>query len=275
MIERISESCPPIRFQLNRLKRDLGDERQAFHETIDRHLADYCRFHDLDTDSVCERYLEFVGRYASDLKHFERTGQFPYQREHSSDYSPDRQTYDLFLIISALVTPHRFALMEGVATCRSGGRALIMGAGPGLELLLLESRFSKLDAADLSVSPFLRERFPNVRFFNEFPPDKEVYDTVFAIELIEHLSDPYGFLAELRDRMTVCGCAAITTVNNVPQFDHVNNFSDPLDFERNVCSLGLRLDRKWHVPHEYLFSNVDANNTFYLLTRSPGERPPD
>ncbi len=55
---------------------------------------------------------------------------------------------------------------------------------------------------------------------------KKKYDTIFAIELLEHLENPYEIMESFGRSLKKDGRLIITTARNVPQFDHLFNFTD-------------------------------------------------
>ena len=98
------------------------------------------------------------------------------------------------------------------------------------------------------------------------PTPGRLHDAVYAIELLEHLDDPYAFLKDCRDSLAPGGRAIVTTATNVPQFDHRYNFVSDEEFERRAADLGLRLEHKRVIPHDYARTQIVARNAFYVFS---------
>ena len=100
---------------------------------------------------------------------------------------------------------------------RAGLKAVDLGSGPGAMADRLRSRGCDVLAADLSADGFALD-LPHVSLnFNE--PDfasklgRNVFALVTAIEVIEHVETPIGFLRNIRELLTPGGVAVLTTPN--------------------------------------------------------------
>lgn len=246
-----------------------ADERQTI-GLINGYLSKYADYYGLGCEEVVDRYMQFVSQYALDLKAYRQTGRYPSQKTDISAFKIERTTYDVFLILSTLTTRHRFDIMHRVRKTQlpSGMRGLIVGAGAGLELHLLANRGLEWHATDKNLSAFIQQRFGNVLFIEkdltQFIGDR--YDYILAIELLEHFHQPFEVVSRLRNTLKVGGCMILTTARNVPQFDHLYNFSDPNAFELELMRLGLHVRNKFVIPHKYLLAKVNANNIWYDLS---------
>ena len=100
---------------------------------------------------------------------------------------------------------------------RTGVRAVDLGSGPGAMADRLRRRGCDVLAADLSADGFALD-LPHVSVnFNE--PDfasklgRNVFALVTAIEVIEHVETPIGFLRNIGQLLTPGGVAVVTTPN--------------------------------------------------------------
>jgi hypothetical protein len=152
------------------------------------------------------------------------------------------------------------------------GNCLIVGVGSGLELALLRDKFRNIDAYDLSISGFCKHRFSDLNLYEKKfgPPCERKYNHIYAIELLEHLECPYEILSYFSRSVKKHGSLIVTTVKNVPQFDHLYNFRNEYEFEKNVKSLGFDILCKEVIRHNYVFFDVDANNCLYVLRENEG-----
>ena len=111
------------------------------------------------------------------------------------------------------------------------------------------------------------KRFPNGTFTRSgiIPQVGSVY----AIELLEHLSEPYAFVADCyANPLTPGGRFVTTTATNVPQFDHRYNFVSDEEFEQRVCGLGFEMELKRSIPHECDQTEIAARNVFYVFRKN-------
>ena len=86
-------------------------------------------------------------------------------------------------------------------------------------------------------------------------------------ELLEHLDQPYAFLADCRESLSPGGQLVVTTAANVPQFDHKYNFVPDDEFERRAALLGLAVEHQRVIPHAYPRTDISARNVFYVLKK--------
>lgn len=267
MIKALAKQEGAIRFGHERLRRSLDLAGVVLLEEVDAYLAAYALWHGLDAAQVAQAYMRFTRSYAEDLQKYATDGLYPAQA--GTIRKVDRREYDLFLIVSVLTTPHRFELMLRMMECAvPGDSALVFGVGSGLELALLQGRHAKLTACDLSVAVFVREHFSGITFvegdfFSSERPG--TFDGIYAIEVLEHVPNPYELLRRLGACLPAQGRMIATTAVNVPQFDHVYNFSDDQEFPAQAASCGLAVLESARIPHDYRLQQVDAKNMFYLL----------
>lgn len=270
MIQDLSSVNVIIRRQHEWLLDSLNAEDLFLHQKIDDFLDSYCNYHQLDAKTASELFMRFIQRFSKDLARFEETGNFSASADESDPISIDRLTYDVSLIISSLVTEHRFRIMRIIHnSVFKQGNSVVVGVGSGLELMLLGGTDNSIEAYDLQISPFVHSFFPTVSL-NETPfttHTKNRYDTIYAIELLEHIEKPFDLLQQFQRAMRSGGRLMVTTIKNVPQFDHIHNFIDANLFEKKVIDMGFNLLDRTLIPHEYLMSSLDANNIFYTFER--------
>jgi SAM-dependent methyltransferase len=105
-----------------------------------------------------------------------------------------------------------------------GMRVLELGAGSGLMSQTLEAHFhnkgyvkNSILAVDLQPEAFGASNIPFERWdLNEsFSCGSEQFDLVFSIEVIEHLQNPYKFIAECERVLRPGGVLILTTPNNL------------------------------------------------------------
>jgi len=234
------------------------------------YLDGYAAFNNISKDAAISSYSGMVRQYFNDIRAFIKTGKYPLEID-GNGVLPPRSDYDLFLILTILATRHRCAVMEELTKFPARGKALVIGVGSGIELSFVGAPEGG-DAYDLYINGFARTRFPGWQFREEMHhPNGRHYGSVYAIELLEHLDDPYAFLADCRESLSPDGQLVVTTAVNVPQFDHRVNFPSDDDFEARATGLGLALKYKRVIPHAYPRTDIGAKNVFYVFQRTKKE----
>jgi hypothetical protein len=239
----------------------------AVRQTAAAYLERYAAFNNISREAAIATYTTTIRRYANDIRALMKTGLYRLQID-SAPASLGRSDYDLFLMLTILVTKHRCALMAELADIPGNGRSLVIGVGCGIDLNFMGAP-SEADAFDLYINAFAREAFPRWRFREELyqPAAGRTYDTIYAIELLEHLDQPYELLSDCRDSLAP-GRPVVTIAANVPQFDHRYNFVSDEEFEQRAGALGLVVAHKRSVPHAYARTEISARNAFYIFSRT-------
>jgi 2-polyprenyl-3-methyl-5-hydroxy-6-metoxy-1,4-benzoquinol methylase len=136
---------------------------------------------------------------------------------------------------------------------------LFIGCGPGIEIELVKGKTQSLTAYDLDIDPFLSHAHPSVDFCNTFfdGSGDARYDTIYLIEILEHLSDPLALLESCKKVLAPNGRLHLTTATNLPQFDHRYNF-EPSHETRF----------KEDIEHAYMTTDIEARNRYYVLGSS-------
>ncbi len=270
MIKELIQLDKSVKFQYTRVLNYAGQDYRYLLDSVDTYLAEYADYYKLSSDEILKRYFTFVDRYVSDLKVFEETGLFPFQIKDGEIFDIQRITYDIFLILSVLLQKHRFQIMKNINTAENNSdNCLIVGAGSGLEMLFLKDKFKNIDAYDINISDFCKHKYNELDLIEEKYDSgcEKKYDSIYAIEMLEHLENPFEILADFRQSLKEDGRLIVTTVKNVPQFDHLYNFSDESEYETQLRNLGFAISHREVIKHNYVFFQVDAGNTFYILKK--------
>lgn len=241
----------------------------------EKYLEDYAAFNHISRETALESYLKTNHRYVRDIQTFIATGKYPLEID-PQPWELGRTDYDLSLIISILMAPHRCVIMEEIAKVSFPGRPLVIGVGSGVELGFIHAP-EEGDAYDLYINSYARQAYPQWNFHEEwFHPSGPRYGAVYAIELLEHLAEPYAFIADCRESLASGGRFVATTASNVPQFDHHFNFVSDEEFENRMGELGFVMESKRLIPHKYALMNIraenvfSARNVFYVFRKKTG-----
>lgn len=256
---------------LNVLYDNLDKEitRNPNYQKLCTYLSAYLEFNNLSVIQAIEVYTRFISSYNKDCRQFIKTNKYPYE------LNPDiikisREDYDIILLFSVLFSSHRFRIMQLIHEKKGTGNALYIGLGPGLELLFTKSGYSKKIAYDLAVNPFLNNEFREVEFNHELYTGQYpgYFDSIYMIELLEHVPDPFQLLQIAYTSLKEGGKVLLTTASNIPQFDHVYNFSpDHVDFEFRLKEIGFDILFKEKIKHNYLTIDLNSSNHFYLIEK--------
>ena len=196
---------------------------------------------------------------------------------------PDRDAYNLALLLSIPFTNHRFEIMqrlgEFAAECHGAtGRIVSIGTGTGYELRLMASLPPgwTIESYDIeeSVQQDARHFLTHfgvtrpIQWGREFPLDAPPaefsgrYDAMVLCELLEHLPDPLRALRAVRACLTRDGRAFVTMAVNIAQEDHIYLYADLASCRRQIAQAGLRTIREWIAPQTTLPPSADREQTF-------------
>ncbi|WP_162937561.1 class I SAM-dependent methyltransferase [Indioceanicola profundi] len=137
-------------------------------------------------------------------------------RQGEAALTPDMETYK-GLVVHALTGLHAHAAGLAARGFPPGGRVLDMAAGSGAFALRLTEAGFAVTASDLATGSFrLADRIPfltadlNVDGPEHFPGP---FDAVTALEIIEHLENPWDFTRKLHALLKPGGRLLLTTPN--------------------------------------------------------------
>jgi len=268
LIDKIGKINKMIGFESRQLYKTLDSGEKKIYSIADEFLENYCNFQGFSAIQASKAIEKFILKYKKDMDNFIKTNKFPFELENDI-FNLTREEYDLFLISSVLFTKHRFSIIKNISELGLTEKKIaLIGVGSGLELAFLDNKKNEINAFDLSLSQYAKDSFDHVDLHEEPFDSSQKYDTIFGIELIEHISEPYRLIENIYSSLKENGIFIVTTIKNVPQFDHLYNFTNEKEFELNVKSIGFSLIEKKVIPHEYRFINLDVNNVMYILGKN-------
>ncbi len=248
----------------------LDDYNEDVFRKTDNYLDQYANFYSLSPSAIVDIYNQFVIEYSNDLKNFLKTGCYPYQLEGSK--AVDRISYDIALLVSPTVTYHRHKIISNLLSAINEvqGKVLVVGIGSGFELNLLgrsNLNHNNIYAYDLVVNDFVKNK-SNINIYEtEFKGNIGSFDYIFAIELLEHLVNPFQFLSLCSQSLLSNGILFTTTAKNIPQQDHLFNFTEDHEFERNTELFNFKVMNKEVIPNSHVNKNIKAENIWYKLQK--------
>ena len=235
------------------------------------YLSDYAAFNKITAAEAVDMYISYIKAYNKHCKEFVRTGKYPLENN-DTDFKVTREQYDVVLLLSVLFTEHRYRIMQAIQEYSlPADNALYIGLGTGLEIELTLSKYKHSEGYDLSVNDFLFQKFTNIQIKIElYTGQKQGYfDSIFLIELLEHLDDPMNLLQVCYSSLKPGGKIFLTTATNIPQFDHLYNFpQDHTGFENEVTQMGFKIIHKEEIPHHYLSIELMPCNHFYVVEKT-------
>lgn len=246
-----------------------GMKQSALYAQIGKYLSEYCVANNIDAQQADEIYMRYITAYNKHCKQFIKTGKYPLENG-INDFSVTREEYDAVLLMSVVFTPHRYRIMQLLTEQNQIGNALFIGLGPGLEIFLTLPLHTSTDAYDVSLNEKLAEQFPTVHFHADYysGQNENSYDSIYLIEILEHLPEPYQLLEICKISLKKGGKILLTTATDIPQFDHMYNFPDNhSQFEARCNEMGLSVLKKEKLEHSYLTSELKPSNHFYVLQK--------
>ncbi len=272
-LETLLDGQPMLEFLHRRVAADHTVD-PVLSNAIAKHILTYLKACDLQSGAAVRMYEEFIRGYNKDIERFAETGLYPTELD-GDVRQISRLEYDVALLLSCLASPHRYRIMQLLVENTLSGSALFIGCGPGLEIALLEDKFSLIHAFDLELNSVLPEIFSNVSFFQEMFPSPNAakeYESIYLIEILEHLEHPFDLVKDCVDALADNGRLILTTATDIPQFDHLYNFEfDHSRFESKMKSIGIKPVMAEQINHNYLPVNkpsgMRAKNHFYVFER--------
>jgi hypothetical protein len=265
--EGMLKSCRKLKMDYEDATTDASESENRIRSATANFLEGYAAFNHISQEAAVASYMKTISRYVCDIRTFIATGKYPLEID-PKQWELGRTDYDLILILSILVTRHRCAIMEEIMKTSILGRALVIGVGSGVELGFIQAPDGG-DAYDLYINSFARQAFAHWNFHEEwYRPSGRRYGAVYAIELLEHLAEPYAFVADCHESLAPGGRLVATTASDMPQFDHRYNFVSDEDFEQRVCGLGFELETKRLILHDCPQTDIKSRNVFYVFRRN-------
>lgn len=267
MINSLIKKDARLKYFYSNLRSFLTSPQKILQKKIDKFLNIYCKYHKLDQKKILNLYFKFLKSYSKDCENFVKTRKYPYKLNNRTR-KIERISYDLALIISCLVTSHRFGIMEQISKLKISHNCLFVGVGTGLEIFILKKKLKNYLAFDPGSSNFIFNIIKKKNFRKKnYNFSIENSDTIFAIEFLEHLSKPYEFLKKIFLSMKKNSKLICTTAKNIPQFDHMFNFHSQKSFENKVKRIGFKISFKKILPHKDNFQKIGSDNVFYILKK--------
>lgn len=197
----------------------------------------------------------------------------------------DRGDYNLSLLLSIILTNHRFEIMSQLSGLlsalgrqRNSGRLVSIGAGTGYELLLAARALAGWEIEAYDIDEATRQRAKQLwSFFHVggnwdidalFPLESSDptflgrYDAVIMCELCEHLRDPLGALCRVRDYLKDEGRAFVTMAINIAQEDHVFLYPAVEACRSQLRDSGLHIVSEWLAPQVVLAVPANREKDF-------------
>ena len=244
-------------------------KKNKLYNEVSSYLEKYTAYNNISPEKAEEIYTNYITHYNKHCKNFCKTLKYPTESG-ITNYSISREEYDIVLLLSVLFTPHRFRIMQLLHDGPEAEKALFIGLGPGLEMFITKEKFKEIHAYDLSVNKFLFSEFPKVHLNIELytGQNENYFDSIYLIELLEHLEDPYDLLKVCYNSLKKGGKVMLTTATDIPQFDHLYNFpKDHIDFEERIKLLGFKINFKEMVSHNYLTMELKPFNHYYIIEK--------
>jgi len=267
MINSLIKKDARLKFFYSNVSNSLNHQQKKLYKKIDKFLNIYCKYHKLSHKKILNLYFNFLKSYSKDCENFVKTKKYPH-RLNKRLKKVDRISYELALIISCLVTNHRFGIMEQISKIKISKNCLFVGVGTGLEIFILKEKLKYYLAYDPGSSNFIFNIIKKKNFRKKnYNFSIKNLDTIFAIEFLEHLSKPFEFLKNIFFSMKKGSKLICTTAKNIPQFDHLFNFHSQKSFENRVKRIGFKILFKKILLHRDDFQKIGSDNVFYILKK--------
>ncbi len=268
LVEQLGLVDTACKFQSTRILRRLDDRQLQLYKYIDTYMGEYCDANNLSIEAVLAAKEKFTKRYLNDLAHFSESGHYPVQPV-CTTFTLTRIEYDIVLILSFLLERHRFAIADWLAQQHYSGSILSVGIGPGVELgIITEYLGNKVSLLgfDLDVSPYVMSRYDDMIKKEHFSPGSECFDFILLIEILEHLVDPTELLNNTISVLKQGGRMLLTTAIDMPQFDHVYNFT-PEEIKEMLAQRNMTCTELITITHQMNTHSVTSKNELVVAQR--------
>ena len=240
---------------------------------IESYFQSYIDYNQLTDAEVLNYYNNFVQNYSEDLENYRKHGKYPFELKITRSVS--RVEYDIALIISILLSPVRYQIISNLYNDAKQykGRSIVIGIGSGIDLEVIcksKEGLSDIEAYDIELNPFIKHYFGDtgaIHVANFEGVSGEKADRIIAIELLEHLEDPYGFIELVSSSLKGGGEFVFTTATAMPQYDHLYDFSSDVEVEKRLNKFGLHVKTKKDYFHHYLKGPEASRNTWYVAIK--------
>jgi hypothetical protein len=235
---------------------------------IDLFLESYAEFYKLSLNDIISIYNNFTNYYSKDIRQFLQTGKYPFELDVKRPIS--RVDYDIVLILSVVLSEHRHRIFNQLilSSKSSSSDVALIGVGSGLEIEFLNRQNNRITAYDISISDFAKTMYTDIKMVESyFDGTQKNFSIIYAIELLEHLSDPITFLKMIYESMIFGGQFFFTTATNVPQIDHLANFPDMGAFESKLKQIGFKTENNIEIVHDSIDSKLKASNNWFEVKK--------
>ena len=267
MLSEIFEKDRPIRIAFAKVLKSAYYNPNIVAK-IDFFLSSYAEFYNLSIGDVIAIYNEFTNEYSKDIREFLKTGKYPFEMGVKRDIR--RVDYDIVLTLSVVLSVHRHRIFNQLilSSSNSSSDIVLIGVGSGLEIEFLNRHNNRITAYDISISDFAKTMYGDVKMVESyFDGTEKSLSLIYAIELVEHLSNPVAFLKMVYDSMMLGGQLFFTTATNVPQIDHLANFPDMVGFESKLKQIGFTIEQNKVIFHESIDSKLKASNNWFEVKK--------
>lgn len=266
MIDNLLHNDRRLRMEHN-LLRKTGILDQDIIDIVGKFINDYCAYNSINETKLVGYYNDFLKIYSEDLRSYKSDGKYPSEKNVVRSIS--REQYDVSLILSIFVSKVRHSIMKEIKKIGTAlsGKVSVIGIGSGLDLQVLRECSDNtfhLEGYDLEFNKFVLNYFTDVKLFERaFVETQNSYDAILAIELLEHLKNPFDLITTCHKSLKKGGRFIFTTATDMPQFDHLYNFNNDIDFEKKLESTGFGINRKEDYFHNYMGGPQSAKNSWY------------
>jgi|SaaInlStandDraft_6_1057023.scaffolds.fasta_scaffold14531_2 hypothetical protein len=249
------------------LYEDMNFYNIELNELLLQYINKYIKYKQITAEEFKVNYENFLRQYTRDSKKYIKSNIYP-AIENGITYDISREEYDIFLLLSTILTQHRYDIMSEIYSHKiKNNRALIIGSGVGIELELIKDTYKEIDAYDITIDKFCNKNHVDVNFYEkEFIGNSDnLYDDIYIIELLEHVSTPYELISKAKKTMKINGRVIITLAVNIPQFDHVINFNNMNLFLKEIDDLNLFISYQKEIKHNYLMSGLNKSSNIFMI----------
>jgi len=241
----------------------LSRKEKIFRKNIIKYFEEYVSFYNFNFKQINDIYMKFIKNYIENIKIFKIDKSY---NNLNRNINFKKKEYDLIMLLSIIFDYERLKILMLFSETDFSGNTMFIGSGSGIELqtfFLKHQNINHVFLIEKEESSFLKHFFKNKIIYVDLNNNQKFkYNSVIAIEVIEHIKNYKMFLQQIILNVEKNGIVFITLAKNIPQFDHYVNFEDYLKILHIFNERDFLLKKNFLVNYQ---NHTDIESSNFIL----------